>query len=128
MPARKKSAKKTAKMSQKDCPTAAEVRAAKAVLKKVDKCKAAAPKKAASKKKKASAKKTVSKKKASARKPAPETKKFKHADGAEGTRPSARAWYDNGKPVCTRTRYGGKTKCLKLKPNGSPFFGSCDDC
>ena len=127
-------------MSQKDCPTAAQVRAAKAVLKKVDECKAA-PKKAASKKKKASAKKTVSKKKkasakktvskkkkASAKKPAPETKKFKHSDGAEGTRPSARAWYDNGKPVCTRTRYGGKTKCLKLKSNGSPFFGSCEDC
>lgn len=148
MPARRASAKA--------CPTKAQVAAAKRVIAQDKACKTApkktAPKKKASGKKKAAPKK-VSKKASgkkggpvpgknygrrdstkrpsvSASKPYYTRKTATRADGRTGKRPSARAYYDAGYDECFHgwIDVDNKSKCLRFRSNGSPYWGSCNGC
>ena len=52
----------------------------------------------------------------------------KTGPGANDWRPSARYFYDAGRPIGYRVQYGDReVLCLKLDRNGRPFWGKCDD-
>ena len=52
-------------------------------------------------------------------------KVVKSKAGVVYKRPSARKMYDAGRPLGTKVTYNEKTKCLKLRDNGTPFLGKC---
>ena len=52
-------------------------------------------------------------------------KVVKSKAGVVYKRPSARKMYDAGRPIGTKVSYNGKTKCLKLRGDGTPFLGKC---
>ena len=52
-------------------------------------------------------------------------KVVKSKAGVVYKRPSARKMYDAGRPIGTKVTYNGKTKCLKLRKDGTPFLGKC---
>ena len=52
----------------------------------------------------------------------------KTGPGVNDWRPSARYFYDAGRPIGYRVQYGDReVLCLKLDRNGRPFWGKCDD-